>query len=210
MTTSGIGPTGPGTGPAYNEVVSGAGDRPDAPSTASTVSAGDRTDLTDAVSPRAEALFAAATSVRTADAAMSDAEGLLQQLRDQLQMVKLYPPYPANEPRRAALVRQLLGIQKQLAAQGGAVGGLKLPQISESMTPAAVDQSLAAAGAAAKTIAARRASLAGDSLRAASRTTGSKDDPASAAALAERAGQALAGCAHGLTSSPLSLISGLG
>jgi hypothetical protein len=53
--------------------------------------------------------------IRRFDRRLATFDRDLGQLQDQLERVKLYPPYPPGEPRRAALIRRFNGMQRDIA-----------------------------------------------------------------------------------------------
>jgi hypothetical protein len=81
----------------------------------------DRADLATALPPEAAAHFAAAQQIQRTDRALESIGGMLQELGEQLGFVKLYPPYPPDEPKRAALIRSLLQLKGAIDGMSGAI-----------------------------------------------------------------------------------------
>ncbi len=232
MTTFGLGPTLPPTG-LRSEAVGfhpGRSSMPEELSSSAAKLAADagsvpavRVGANGAPSPTN--YHAVASDLRVTDGAMGEISQLLVQLREQLEMVKMYPPYPPNEPRRAALVRRLLGMQGRIdqiargraaapvrtpAAAGVSAGtvqpqpvtsgreGLALDTVAADAEVGHVDNAIPAVDAARTLLADRRAALFQDASAAVDRSIGFTDSTPAADTLGGQIGQALASTGVGL------------
>jgi hypothetical protein len=59
--------------------------------------------------------WAEAVRIRQLDRRLSKIDERIGALLEELNQVKLYPPYPADEPRRAAAIRQFNGVAAEVA-----------------------------------------------------------------------------------------------
>ncbi|MFN0181417.1 MAG: hypothetical protein ACKVZ0_21620 [Gemmatimonadales bacterium] len=106
------------------------------------------------------ARWAEAVRVRQLDRKLSRTADRVNETRDDLQQVKLYPPYPIDESRRAAAIRQFNGIAEEirrLEAVQEAVPGL--PTLSATASTAEAEGAVAALGRVGVAIAGQRAAL---------------------------------------------------
>jgi hypothetical protein len=110
---------------------------------------------------RRGASWAEAVRVRQLDRKLSRTADRVNETRSDLQQVKLYPPYPIDEPRRAAAIRQFNGIAEEvrrLDAHREAVPVLRT--LGETASTAEAEAAIAALGQFGVAIAGRRAALA--------------------------------------------------
>jgi hypothetical protein len=106
---------------------------------------------------------------RQLDRRLAKLERKMADLHQELDQVKLYPPYPADEPRRAAAIRQFNGVAAEVARL---VPEEQLRQLGEHATIAEADQALDGLQHARGTIAQKRISL---ELEIAQRGTGADE-----------------------------------
>ncbi|MEO8449487.1 MAG: hypothetical protein ABI647_06845, partial [Gemmatimonadota bacterium] len=81
----------------------------------------------------------------------------------QVLQVKIYPPYPVDEPRRAAVIRQFNGVAAQIERElTGRLSpaAVSLPRLAPDAGAKEADQAAARLGETAKQIAASRTALA--------------------------------------------------
>lgn len=109
-------------------------------------------------------------------------------LRFNLEQVKLYPPYPINESRRAETIRQFNGLATEVAR----LEGLTLQALAPNASTERAEQAVADLGALVDTIGSTRASLA---------AAAASPAESGAAAASRAAGSALAQVDAGLTAS---------
>jgi hypothetical protein len=146
---------------------------------------------------------------------MGQIDAMLTDYRQELGIVKLYPPYPIDEPRRAALIRQLLNLKAQIdrvagtaqrpirvsdrsgakvaivtpPAVGAGAGGLALPDVVPDASGPAVDRAIAAVDTSRAQLSSRRAGFAADAQAALDAVLGGGSTEPSA----EKLGNELAG-----------------
>ncbi len=70
----------------------------------------------------------AAKTINEASKALDKADALLNKLEEQVGLVKNYPPYPAGNEERAAYIKGIEGLRKQIDA-------LTVPKVAESFPP---------------------------------------------------------------------------
>lgn len=70
----------------------------------------------------------AAKSVRDADKAIAQADNLLNEMRQRVQVVKNYPPFPPGNSERVAFINSIEGLRKQLEA-------LAVPPVERDYAP---------------------------------------------------------------------------
>jgi hypothetical protein len=108
---------------------------------------------------RRGASWADAVQVRQIDGKLSRVAEQVSQTRYDLQQVKLYPPYPIDEPRRAQAIRQFNGIAEEVRRLDVARNH-GMTALGEGASTAEAEAAIAALGRVGSAIAGRRAALA--------------------------------------------------
>jgi hypothetical protein len=142
--SSGLSPVGPAQGGTTDSTVGlrlgqGAARTGGATGSTGTVASTDRADFAVPGLPDATAHYGIAQTIHRADRAMEQITGMLTDLRDQLGFVKMYPPYPPDEPRRAALIRQLLDLEGSLEAVAGKLADQRAKFVAGTRAALGVD-----------------------------------------------------------------------
>lgn len=115
-----------------------------------------------------------------------------ESLRFNLEQIKLYPPYPVNESRRAETIRQFNGLATEVARLEGLISGASLQSLSADASTAQAEQAVADLGALVGALDASRVGLAASFASPAD---------AAAASISRAAGAELAELDTGLTAS---------
>ena len=103
-----------------------------------------------------------AARVRHLDQKLGRVEGDAETLRFNLEQVKLYPPYPVNESRRAEAIRQFNGVASEVARLEALQSSGVLQPLAPNASTEQAEQAVAELGALVSTIGAARAALAAD------------------------------------------------
>ena len=109
-----------------------------------------------------EHVWAEAGRVRQQDRKLSQVAKQISDNKTKLEQVKLYPPYPPNESRRAEAIREFNGIAaevRRLVAEG-VVEGVSLPSLESGSSTAEAEAAVAALGAAQTRVQTHRVNLA--------------------------------------------------
>jgi hypothetical protein len=108
--------------------------------------------------------IAEAVLVRQADQQLGAVAEKVTRATEHVRQVKIYPPYPVDEPRRAAVIRQFNGVAAEIER---ALTGQLSPGVAQLQLDAGVketDQALASLDQAARHITASRSELAGGTI----------------------------------------------
>lgn len=108
-------------------------------------------------------VYAEAIKVRQLDKKLSRVADQAKDVKVKLDQVKLYPPYPIDEPRRAEAIREFNGLAAEVKKMvaSGETPQLELAPLSPTATTAEAEQAAAAAGEVSDRFGAQRAALAG-------------------------------------------------
>lgn len=106
--------------------------------------------------------WAEAVRVRQLDGKLGKLADRAGDVKVKLEQVKLYPPFPIDEPRRAAAIREFNGLAEEIKKMETVASGpgLNLATLAPNASTAAAEQAVSALGQAKQGLEARRAALA--------------------------------------------------